>query len=192
MKSFSLLRRFAVSALLLASVMVLPGCMGMPFSGDEPETKDVPLYERNQAAEEEIRATIEAMGDSAAGLTVYAWENTAFILGEADEAAFTQVVRAARKASGIKGVASYVFPPAGDTADVHDNSLAGRVMDALSTVDGIDLSEIVIDTVRKDVVLMGTVASNSVASAAVAAARKVEGVSRVRSYLHSLDGMGSE
>jgi osmotically-inducible protein OsmY len=190
MRYYTVLRRFFVSAMLLTTVLALPGCMGGGlFSADSSAADAVPAYARNEKAEQAVRAALAALGDSAAGLTVYAWQDTAFIIGEADDDTFAQVVREARRAPEISAVAGYVFPPAGDAADVHDNALAGRVMDALSGVEGLDISALVVDTVRGDAVLMGPVPSGAGAAQAVAAARAVEGVGQVRSFLHVQDGM---
>ena len=115
------------------------------------------------------------------GTAVYCYYGHVFLVGEAPEKMRSQAIRLARRHKGVRSVTSHWFTPA--KSDTGDFVLATKLRTELIGTSGLSSTRIDTEVNAGRVVLLGVVKDEAERKLAIRAARQVEGVKQVISYL---------
>lgn len=139
-----------------------------------------------------IRATIiaEIMADESLSyldMHTYSFAGRVFLLGEyQDRSQIPRLQAIAKGTLGVVSVTTYLFRKGESLCGKTDNLyLAGKVRAALIGTSEVRSTNIDVEVVQCNAILLGVVASDEEAGRVVEAARGVEGVLAVKSYLFS-------
>jgi osmotically-inducible protein OsmY len=128
-------------------------------------------------------ALVAAVPDAAIHVTPYVYMGHAFLVGFVDNDAERQsLIAAAQGVAGVRSVATYLPDRPADAQTASDLAIEGEVKGALA-VAGDRITQVDIDVLAGQVVLLGVVADQSAIDSAVTAAQGVSGVSGVTNFL---------
>lgn len=194
------------SALALALCLVCAGCMAALFPAAPPVVSfalsvapagtSAYKYSREERAggtmleDATLRAGIVAdiMADDALSymdVHTYCYKGRVFLLGEFERRSqVSRLVAIAKGQTGAVSVTGYLFPKGASLCDrPQDLYLAGKVRAALIGDGDVRSTNIDVEVVQCNAVLLGVVSGREEARGVEAAARRVEGVLSVKSYL---------
>lgn len=198
---------FSLLLFPLLAILLLPGCMAavVPATGvvgaavavapAGSTAYKVSREERGSGQMIEdmrIRATIiaEIMADESLSyldMHTYSFAGRVFLLGEyQDRSQIPRLQAIAKGTLGVVSVTTYLFRKGESLCGKTDNLyLAGKVRAALIGTSEVRSTNIDVEVVQCNAILLGVVASDEEAGRVVEAARGVEGVLAVKSYLFS-------
>ncbi|MBX3027130.1 BON domain-containing protein [bacterium] len=141
-----------------------------------------------QAADDRLKialreALLAAAPEAVVHVTPYVYMGHAYLVGFVTSDAQRQgVVSAAQGVAGVRSVATYLPQQPASSSTATDLAIEGEVKAALAAA-GDRVTQIDIDVLAGEVVLLGVVADQAAVDAAVAAAQGVGGVSGVTNFL---------
>lgn len=115
------------------------------------------------------------------GTAVYCYYGNVFLVGEVPQNMRDKAVTIARRHQGVRSVTTHWFSPA--TSETSDLVLSARLRTALIRKDKLSSTRIDTEVNAGRVVLLGVVENAAERGLALDAARHVEGVTSVKSYL---------
>jgi hyperosmotically inducible protein len=120
-------------------------------------------------------------------LSAFSYNGRVFIIGQYDSSKQkARAVKLARQTPGVKSVTAHVLPRTLSKCGQFDNaSLEVRVKGHLITDEHIRATNVKVESLHCNIILLGIVETRTEASQAVACAKDVEGVRSVTSYLQS-------
>jgi hyperosmotically inducible protein len=120
-------------------------------------------------------------------LSAFSYNGRVFIIGQYDSSKQkARAVKLARQTPGVKSVTAHVLPRALSKCGQFDNaSLEVRVKGHLIADEYIRATNVKVESLQCNIILLGIVETRREASQAVACAKNVEGVRSVTSYLKS-------
>ena len=172
--------RYIVPLLLLCCLMLSSGCASLygvyddqRLSGTISDDKEISLGIKSDL--------MDANLSQGWGIKVYCYYGHVFLVGEAPEKMRSQAIRIARRHKGVRSVTSHWFTPA--KSDTGDFVLATKLRTELIGTSGLSSTRIDTEVNAGRVVLLGVVKDEAERKLAIRAARQVEGVKQVISYL---------
>lgn len=172
--------RYIVPLLLLCCLMLSSGCASLygvyddqRLSGTISDDKEISLGIKSDL--------MDANLSQGWGIKVYCYYGHVFLVGEAPEKMRSQAIRLARRHKGVRSVTSHWFTPA--KSDTGDFVLATKLRTELIGTSGLSSTRIDTEVNAGRVVLLGVVKDEAERKLAIRAARQVEGVKQVISYL---------
>jgi osmotically-inducible protein OsmY len=128
-------------------------------------------------------ALLAAAPNSAVHVTPYVYMGHAYLVGfVSGDAERQSVVSAAQGVAGVRSVTTYLPPQPATSQTATDLEIEGEVKAALAAA-GDRVTQIDLDVLAGQVVLLGVVADQAAIDAAVSAAQSVSGVTGVTNFL---------
>lgn len=172
--------RFIVPLLLLSCLLCCSGCGALygvyddqRLGGTIADDKEISLQIKSDL--------MDAHLSQGWGINVYCYYGHVFLVGEVPEKMRSKAIRIARKHKGVRSVTSHWFTPA--KSETGDFVLATKLRTELIGTSGLSSTRIDTEVNAGRVVLLGVVKDEAERKLAIRAARQVEGVKQVISYL---------
>lgn len=179
--------KLLISSLILAVIVLFnTGCVGTVYSAvmDERNVKTVASDTKIELAI--LKKLADEKSSDLIDVSVTSYEGKVFLVGEyVDTAQKTRFLNAAKSVEGVKSVGSYLLKadknhPCGTSKNLE---ITAKVKAALIGDGDIWSTNVRVSTMKCQVVLWGTVGTSAEVSKSIAHAKKVEGVSSVKSFL---------
>ena len=172
--------RYIVPLLLLCCLMLNSGC-GMLYGVYDDQRLGGTISDDKEISLGIKSDLMDANLSQGWGIKVYCYYGHVFLVGEAPEKMRSQAIRIARRHKGVRSVTSHWFTPA--KSDTGDFVLATKLRTELIGTSGLSSTRIDTEVNAGRVVLLGVVKDEAERKLAIRAARQVEGVKQVISYL---------
>ena len=172
--------RYFVPLLLLCCLTLSSGC-GMLYGVYDDQRLGGTISDDKEISLGIKSDLMDANLSQGWGIKVYCYYGHVFLVGEAPEKMRSQAIRIARRHKGVRSVTSHWFTPA--KSDTGDFVLATKLRTELIGTSGLSSTRIDTEVNAGRVVLLGVVKDEAERKLAIRAARQVEGVKQVISYL---------
>ena len=179
---------WAALACAAAGLSLLAGCGGMrPYRAmakAATSEESAPAQAEDDRLKISLReALLAAAPDSAVHVTPYVYMGHAYLVGLVSSDAERQsVVSAAQGVAGVRSVTTYLPQQPATSQTATDLEIEGEVKAALAAA-GDRVTQIDLDVLAGQVVLLGVVVDQAAIDAAVSAAQSVSGVTGVTNFL---------